>query len=405
MRRTDLIAQGDRDLAEGLLAEPRIRAAVQSFEKLATDLGARRRLLGTALRLTPEAAPDVDATVETCRTTLGLEMPVETYVYPGPFFNAGSVRPESGRLFVILSSSLLEAFETDELRFVLGHELGHHVFDHHRLPVGFLLSGAAAVGPDLALRLFAWQRHAEISADRAGVLCAGGIDPSARALFKLASGLRGGRVLIRIDQFLAQAADLEREAARLARADEPLRSEWFASHPFSPLRLRAAELFARSAGLAPGGLSRVDLEARVQELMTLMDPGYLRERSDEAEAMRRLLFAGGIEIAAASGTVSAAAVEALERLLGPGSVSARVDPERIRQDLPSRIDAVRRLVPPLRRAQVIRDLCLIVRADRQVTEAEGRVLLELADAVGVDRSLVACTVEEPSAPHGTEPGP
>ncbi|MCI0586440.1 MAG: hypothetical protein L0323_06335 [Planctomycetes bacterium] len=299
MRRTDLISQGDRDLAESLLAEPRIRAAVESFEKLATDLGARRQLLGTALRLTPEAAPDVHATVETCRTTLGLEMPVETYVYPGPVFNAGSVRPESGRLFVILSSSLLEAFESDE----------------------------------------------------------------------------------------------------------PLRSDWFASHPFNPLRLRAAELFARSDGLAPGGLSRADLEARVQDLMTLMDPGYLRERSDEAEAMRRLLFAGGIAIAAASGTVSAAAVEALERLLGPGSVSSRVDPARIREDLPSRIEAVRRLVPPLRRAQVIRDLCLIVRADRQVTEAERRVLFELADAVGVDRSLVACTVEESSAPHGTEAGP
>jgi hypothetical protein len=400
--RADLIAQGDRDLAEILLAEPRIRREIETFEAGAGDAGARRQLLGTALRLTPEAAPDVHAIVEACRTGLALEPPVETYVYPGPLFNAGSVRPESGRLFVLLSSSLLESFEADELRFVVGHELGHHVFEHHRLPVAYLLSGAAAVGPDLALRLFAWQRHAEISADRAGVLCAGGIDPAARALFKLASGLRGGRVRVRIDQFLAQAADLEREANRLARADEPLRSDWFATHPFSPLRLRAADLFAGSEALVPGGIPRAELEARVQELMTLMDPSYLRERSEAAEAMRRLLFAGGIAIAAASGAVSEEAMAALERLLGPGSVPPRIDPERIREDLPSRIEAVRRLVPPLRRVQVIRDLCVIVRADRQASEGEMRILREIADAVGVDRSLVTCAVEEASCGLGGE---
>jgi Zn-dependent protease with chaperone function len=390
--RTDLRASGDRDLAERILREPGVANAIERYEKRAAEMGARRELLARALRLTPEMAPEVHAIVAACREALGLETPLETYVYPELQYNAMAVRPERGRLFVMFSAGLLEGFEPDELRFVVGHELGHHLFEHHKIPAGALL-GPGVGGPGLPLRLFAWQRYAEISSDRAGLLCAGSLEPVARGLFKLASGLRGSRVKVRIDQFLAQVGDLREESERLAKSDEPVRSDWFATHPFSPLRVRAAELCARSELMVPGGLARAELEAEVDELVRLMDPSYLRERSEAAEAMRRLLFAGAVLIAGSGGEVSKEALGALEGLLGAGAVPRDVNLPAIREDLPRRIARVREVVPPLRRAQVIRDLCVIVRADRVVTEAETRVLSEIATAVGVDNALVACTVE------------
>jgi hypothetical protein len=396
--RTDLRASGDCDLAERILREPGVRGAIERYEKLAAEAGARRHLLATALRLTPEMAPDVHEIVDACRATLGLDMPLETYVYPELQYNAAAVRPERGRLFVMLSAGLLEGFEPDELRFVVGHELGHHLFDHHKLPVGALV-GAGAGDPGLPLRLFAWQRYAEISCDRAGLVCAGSLDPAARGLFKLASGLRGSRVKIRIDQFLAQVGDLRAESERLAKANEPVRSDWFATHPFSPLRVRAAELCVRSELITPGGLARAELEAETDELIRLMEPSYLQERSEAAEAMRRLLFAGGVLIAASRGKVSKEALKALEGLLGPGSVPWTVDPAGIRGELPRRIERVKETAPALRRAQVIRDLCVIARADGAVTETEERILVEIADAVGVDRAVVTCTVAEAPDAH------
>jgi len=399
--RTDLRADGERDLAERILREPGVRLVIEKFEKLVEESGARRHLLATALRLTPEMAPDVHQIVEACRVALGLEMPLETYVYPELHFNAAAVRPERGRLFIVFSAGLLEGFEPDELRFVVGHELGHHLFEHHRIPIAPLLATGAG-DPGLVLRLFAWQRYAEISSDRAGVLCAGGLDAAARGLFKLASGLRGSRVSVRIDQFLAQVGDLREESDRLSKADEPVRSDWFATHPFSPLRLRAAELVARSELIVSGGMPRKDLEAQVDELIRVMDPSYLHEKSEAAEAMRRLLFAGAVLVAASSGDISEQELKALERLLGPGSVPWKVDADAVRQDLPRRIEHVNEVVPPLRRAQVIRDLCVIARADGQVTEAETRILFEIADAVGVDRELVTCTAKE--APEAHAPG-
>ncbi len=400
MKRDDLRAQGDRDLFDRLMADLDVVRTIERVDREAEEIGARRQLLGTALRLSQEMAPDIHALLDGCRSTLGLEAPLETYVYPSPVFNAAAVRPERGLAFILLSSALLEAFEPDELRFVVGHELGHHLFEHHRLPVAALLGGKAPPGPGLALRLFAWQRYAEISCDRAGLVCAGGLESAARSLFKLASGLHGGRVRIVIDQFLAQAGELRDEVGRMARADEPVRSDWFATHPFSPLRLRAAELCAGSEILTPGGLSRADLEARVQDLMVLMEPSYLQEKSDVAETMRRLLLAGAVLIASVGGVVEDQAIRALEGLLGPGSIPPELKPEILRADLPDRIAAMNRVVPPLRRAQVIRDLCVIARADGRVDEAERRLLFEIATAVGVDRHLVECTIRSAAAGPG-----
>jgi hypothetical protein len=375
-----------------------VQSALERYEKRVEVTGARRHLLATALRLTPEMAPDVHDIVEACRLTLGLDTPLETYVYPELQYNAAAVRPERGRLFVMFSAGLLEGFEPDELRFVIGHELGHHLFEHHKIPVGALLE--ASVGePGFPLRLFAWQRYAEISSDRAGLLCAGGLEPAAHALFKLASGLRGSRVKIRIDQFLAQVGDLREESDRLAKADEPVRSDWFQTHPFSPLRVHAAELSARSDLMVANGLPRDELEAQVDELIRVMEPSYLQERSESAEAMRRLLFAGAVLIAASASEVEKKALKALEGLLGPGSVPWTLNPAAIREDLTRRIARVMEVVPALRRAQVIRDLCVIARADGVVTEAEERILFEIADAVGVDRALVAATAEEAPDTH------
>ena len=205
--RQDLQARGDRDLRERLLEEREIRTAIERLKKKGMGEGARRHLLATATHLTAEMAPELHGIIERCRTTLGVDGPLELFVYPDAIFNAAAVKPEKGRLLLLVSSALLEGFEPAELQFVVGHELGHYLFDHHAVPTGALLRGGTRISPSLTLRLFAWQRYAEISADRAGLVCAGGLEPAARSLFKLASGLKGDRISVRIDQFLAQVGD------------------------------------------------------------------------------------------------------------------------------------------------------------------------------------------------------
>lgn len=389
MPRLDLRCRGDAELETKLLEDASVRLRVTEAEKK-TDPTARGNLLATSVRLAKGMSARVDGIVADCRALLGLATEVETYVYPEPTFNAACLKPQHGRVMVLLSSSLLEAFDEPELRFVVGHELGHHLFDHHRIPLNALLKDADPPMGPRAMTLFAWSRYAEISADRAGLVCAKSLDGATRAFFKLASGLRGGEIEMRAEALLAQAGDMKDELARATVKDGP-RPDWFATHPFSPLRLRAAKSFVGSKLFAGGASPDAALEAEVGEWMQLMEPSYLQEQSDIAELMRRLLMAGALLIASANGEVAPEEQTVLETYFGKGGTAA-VGLEAMRRDLARRIQDVKARVPALRREQLVRDLCVVAKADGRVDTSERAVLDEIALGIEVDASLVERTL-------------
>ena len=391
--RTDLRCKGDADLREKLLAEPEIKRAVEKARE-ENEAGIRRRLLATSVRVTAEMSPLLHRITEDCRRTLGVETELEVYVFPSSTFNAACVKPESGRVFVLLASSLVEAFDEEELKFVIGHELGHHMFEHHELPIAELLNNSEIATHQNALLLFAWSRYAEISADRAALVCTGSIEPAARAFFKLASGLSGSKIAMRAEDLIAQLGDIKTELERQASADANARDDWFSTHPFSPLRLRAAKAFVESELFVSGGKSREDLEHEVNELMSLMEPQYLQEQSATAEAMRRLLFTGGVLIAAANG-IDPKEIEMLDKLLGAGRVKKEMNLDALKVDLARRTKDVRESVPPLRRMQVLRDLCLIALADKRVEAEERSQLYEIAKQIEVNPTMVDRLLENP----------
>jgi Zn-dependent protease with chaperone function len=383
--------QREVELEARLLDEPVVRQAVEAAEK-AGKSGARQQLLAKAVRISPAMSAQLEAIARRCREVLGVEADLEMYVYPDSMFNAACVRSERQRVFVMLSSGLLESFDDAELRFVVGHELGHHVYGHHRIPLDLLLGRDGSASGPLALQVFAWSRYAEVSADRAGLICAGDLDAVARALFKLASGLSAGRVEINAEELLSQLSDMREELARQGKDEALRRTDWFATHPFSPLRLRAAKLCAESCLLRPDGASREQLEAAVFETMALMEPSYLIEKTEEAEVLRRLLFAGGVLVAGATDGISDEETEVLESFFGDGAVSRRISLEALREDLIRRTARVRDEVPVVRRGQVIRDLCLVALADGRADEAELAVIKEIARLIDVDTALIEQTV-------------
>jgi len=292
--------------------------------------GIRRNLLSTSVRLTKGMAPDITKMADECIEKLGVELPLELYVYSSPQFNAACFKPEDDRLYVMFSSSLLEGFNSQELRFVMGHELGHHVYDHHAIPIGYLLRGQTRPDPQLALELFAWSRYAEISADRAGAHCAQNMDAVARSLFKLSSGLTSKVVEFSLDDFVAQVDDMENVGQEPGQGAP--QSDWFSTHPFSPLRVKALKLFEQST-LYGGTGSVDDLEMGVQAVLSLMEPSYLEAKTDTAEAMRRLLFAGLIAVADAKDGISETELEVFAKFFGKYAFSDKLDIEKIKQTL------------------------------------------------------------------------
>ncbi len=383
-----LRSRGDSELAAKILDDPQVKSAIDALERdrEKSPIMMRRRLLATALRVTESMMPDLHAEVRTCRERLGIDIPLEVYVFPSPTFNAACIKPEDGRLFILIASSLLEAFPAGEQRFVIGHELAHHRFGHHDIPVSALLGGQNRPRPDLALRLFAWSRYAEISADRGGAHCADQADDVARALFRLASGLTIPLESIRISEFAEQADELEAVPADPARR-API-ADWFSTHPFSPLRLKAVRLYFESELAKAGGFPVATLEARVQELMAVMEPSYLEEKSETAELARRLLFSGMIVIAAATDGISDEERQVFERFFGEASFSDRFNVDDIRGSLKERIGQAREKLSFARRIQVVRDLCVMARASGRVSEAERVELDAIAAELDVQSELI-----------------
>jgi hypothetical protein len=147
-----------------------------------------------------------------------------------------------------MSSGMYELMDAEEQRFILGHELGHAMSGHalyqsllmHLLNLigafGWIPAGGLGLRALIAA-LREWQRKAELSGDRAGLLATQDLDAALRVTMKLA----GGSHLDRIDiaGFLKQAEDYE-GAGDLRDGVLKLLNTERTTHPFAVVR--AAEI-------------------------------------------------------------------------------------------------------------------------------------------------------------------
>ena len=397
MNRQLLRAKQDAALFEQLKQTREVKEVNQQIAKQEKDgpLGTRRRLLATSVKLSERMAPELYDIANSCIEMLDVKIPTELYAYNSPQFNAMCVKPEDGKLFIMFSSSLLDAFDSEELKFVMGHELGHFIFDHHAVPVGYLLSGRAKIDPALALKLTSWSRYAEFSSDRAGAFCVKDFDAVARSLFKLSSGVTSGIVRFKLQDFLNQVDEMKLEDENLNRSSS---QDWFMTHPFSPLRVKALQLFHRCNMMQESNaISDGDLELGVEGLMELMSPSYLEARTDADKSMRHLLFAGALAIANADGEISKAEIKQFEDFFGKYEYNQKLDIDKLKERIHQRAQRVVEQTSVAKRMQVVRDLCTIAKADGQVKSVE---ILELK-AIGnllevpevfIDQSLEAVEV-------------
>ncbi len=411
----ELQVRKDRALRQQLSASPTVQRAVTQFRELGMGrgFGYRRELLADSVRLTRSIAPRVlDAMKEAIAAT-GCDRPVELYVRQDYLFTATVTQLVAGPLIVVLSSRLVDAFSPAELRFVLGHELGHIVFDHLGIPmpgIASLRSNSALQAKDETapyvlerrelLPLFVWCRAAELSADRAGLVSAGGLEPAATALFKLASGLSTADARADVAALSAQVDALGTAPAAdlAATSDDGL--DIYRTHPYSLLRLRALAAFGRSKRFAAlfggdGGLSDDEVEASIDKDLEHMEPTYLQGARHESAVLRRVLTGAMIAVANASGDISPQELAAMSALAGKAELPGRVD--AVLQDLERMLEHAKQ-EPLLRRAQLVQHLAIIAGADGQVSPEERAEMQRIAGRLEVDPTLVDQTVAALATP-------
>lgn len=188
---------------------------------------------------------------------LGVEEP-ELYVELDPVPNAytyGHTRP-----FIVMTSGLVDMLDDEERFFIIAHELGHIKAGHVLYTimarniaeivsiVGQATFGLGTiVGQGLVLALHDWYRKAELTCDRAGLLCVQDIDPCIRTFMKLAGGARQLYSEMERQEFLRQIRDYEAaDDSTLNKAYKILITAW-RTHPFPILRAKELDAWHSSA--------------------------------------------------------------------------------------------------------------------------------------------------------------
>ena len=198
-------------------------------------------LVQKAYPVTPPKASELAAILEQSRSRLRVA-PVEAFVTPSRELNAYTFGLSSPKVIVIYSA-LLKVMDADELRFVIGHELGHIALGHTYL--NSLVGGMAGIpSPSaasalLAMAFLSWNRTCEHSADRAGLLACGNPEKAISALIKLVAGTTGN-----------SRAGLELAYRQIDAEDDTVwgnLNEAFASHPMLIKRINAIRAYAASA--------------------------------------------------------------------------------------------------------------------------------------------------------------
>lgn len=145
-------------------------------------------LRAEAVRVDERQLPELHRTFVQVCLQLGIVTPPKLFVLQaGGVLNAFATR-FSGRDFVVVYSDFLEALgpASAEMKFVLGHEIGH-IKSKHILKQLFLAPGMffPLVGP-------AYRRAWETSCDRYGAYAAQDMDASVRAMLTLSGGKQHG---------------------------------------------------------------------------------------------------------------------------------------------------------------------------------------------------------------------
>jgi Zn-dependent protease with chaperone function len=205
------------------------------------------------LRVTPKMYGRLHRSLTWACKILDVPEP-EMYVTLDPIPNAftyGHTKP-----FIQITSGLVDVLSDEELFFVIGHEVGHIKAGHVLYGtmarniaglIAFLgtatLGLGALLGQGLIIGLYEWYRCAELTSDRAALLCVQDIEPARDTFMKLAGGTSRLASELDRDEFLRQVREYEEvDRSTLDKAYKVLLT-LFRTHPFAMQRAKELDLW------------------------------------------------------------------------------------------------------------------------------------------------------------------
>ncbi|MFH1706125.1 MAG: M48 family metallopeptidase [Patescibacteria group bacterium] len=193
----------------------------------------QNQFMGTAVRIHGNQFPDLYKIFKKYCTALEISK-AQLFVKQDPTLNAFTIGVFTPT--IVLTSSLVDQLTEEEIKFVIAHELGH-IKAGHNLILSF--TNPLGLNTIWGSLIFAfWQRKAEYTADRCGLVLTKDIDKGVTSLIKLAVG---GSLFNKID-IKGYALQVKKADTKWVRL-----SELLVDHPFIANRVKALISFYKES--------------------------------------------------------------------------------------------------------------------------------------------------------------
>lgn len=174
---------------------------------------------------------------------LGFADPMDFYITGDSTVNAWTIAAarEGEPHIVNINSALINLMTDDELRFVVGHELGHLMNKNTEMLrlIGFVFPHGTVPPLVLQYKIRLWEQLSELTADRYGYMAVENLEACLSAFFKMTSGLDITKINMQVDAYLEENL----KHLEYFINDKGLSRD---THPVNPIRVQSLNLYATS---------------------------------------------------------------------------------------------------------------------------------------------------------------
>ena len=362
-----------------------VEEVLKKIRMSGSDTYWRSNMEGHSLKVDKELLPDFYRLCHEVKAKLNFEEDVDFYITGDSTVNAFSVAAEEeGEPHIVnINSALFDLMTTDELKFVIGHELGHLINKDTALArlIRFVFPPEANVPVSLQYKIRLHDQLAELVADRYGYIATENLDVCVTAFFKLASGLDLAKMNVSIEALIA---------------DNNRRLEYFlndkgvsrASHPVNPIRVQALNLFATSE-------SEEELKAGMDELISIL----LKVGTSELdEYTARFIASAGLIVANIDEGINEdeinRVIESLSSMkMFPRQFLDEIAQGNVGQIFADSVENILRINPGMREG-MLKYLINIVLSDKLIAKEEVDLLYHFGEQIGLSDMEVASAIGE-----------
>lgn len=343
----------------------------------------RSNMEGHSLKVEKELLHDFYTLCHEVKKKLKFEDDVDFYITGDSSVNAFSVSAENENEphIVNINSALFDLMSTEELKFVIGHELGHLINKDTALTrlIHFVFPPESNIPISLQHKIRLHDQLAELVADRYGYLATENLDACVTAFFKMASGLNLGKMNVSIDALIA---------------DNTRRLNYFlndrgvsrASHPVNPIRVQALNLFAT----AP---SKEALDNGMDELISIL----LKVGNGEIdEYFAQFLASAGLIVAKSDDEITKEEVDQIIEALAGWKIFPRQFLDEIAHNdviaiFNNAVENILRYNPGMREG-MLKYMIHIVLSDKIINKEEVDFLYNFGNSIGLSDMEIATAI-------------